>query len=40
MHFMGPEMLKSQFAILEEPWGILTIDITLSQGEIVEKIME
>jgi 6-phosphogluconate dehydrogenase len=39
-HFMQPEMLKSQFAILEEPRGILTIDITLSQKEIVQKIVE
>lgn len=40
MHFMSPAMLQSQFAILEEPAGILTIDITLSTEEIVQKIVE
>jgi 6-phosphogluconate dehydrogenase len=39
-HFMKHEMLKSQFAILEEPWGILTIDVTLPQHEVVQKIRE
>ncbi|HWQ83516.1 MAG TPA: gluconokinase, GntK/IdnK-type, partial [Anaerolineales bacterium] len=39
-HFMKPEMLQSQFAALEEPWGILTIDVTLPQSEIVQIIME
>lgn len=39
-HFMRPELLQSQFAALEEPDGILTIDITLSQQEIVQKILE
>lgn len=39
-HFMKPEMLQSQFAILEEPRGILTMDITLPQQEIVQKILE
>ena len=39
-HFMRPEMLQSQFATLEEPDGILTIDITFSQQEIVQKIVE
>ena len=39
-HFMKPEMLQSQFAALEEPWGILTIDVTLSKDEIVQKIVE
>ena len=39
-HFMKPELLQSQFATLEEPEGILTIDITLSQQEIIQKILE
>jgi gluconokinase len=39
-HFMKPEMLQSQFAILEEPRGIFTVDITLSPDEIVQNIME
>lgn len=39
-HFMKPEMLKSQFAILEDPVGSLTVDITDSPHEIVQKIME
>ena len=37
---MKPEMLQSQFATLEEPCGILTIDVALPQDEIVQKIME
>ncbi len=39
-HFMRPEMLRSQFDDLEEPWGILTIDISLPQDKIVQKIVE
>jgi gluconokinase len=39
-HFMKPEMLQSQFATLEEPQGILTVDVTLTQEEIVQNIME
>ncbi len=39
-HFMKPEMLKSQFQDLEEPWGILTLDVTLPRDEIVHKIKE
>jgi gluconokinase len=39
-HFMKPEMLQSQFAILEEPQGILTVDVTLSPNEIVQNIIE
>lgn len=39
-HFMKPAMLKSQFDALQEPWGILTIDVTLSQQQIIQKIME
>ncbi len=39
-HFMKPKMLQSQFATLEEPRGILTIDVALPQDEIVQKIME
>ena len=39
-HFMKSEMLQSQFEILEEPRGILTVDVTLSPNEIVENIIE
>lgn len=39
-HFMKPEMLRSQFDTLEEPWGILTLNITLPQNVIVQKIKE
>jgi gluconokinase len=39
-HFMKPEMLQSQFAILEEPQGNITVDVTLSPDEIVQNIME
>ncbi len=39
-HFMKPEMLRSQFDDLEEPWGILTINVNRPQEEIVQKIVE
>jgi 6-phosphogluconate dehydrogenase len=39
-HFMKPDMLRSQFADLEEPPGILTIDVTLPPQQIVQKIVE
>jgi gluconokinase len=38
-HYMKPEMLKSQFEILEEPVDALTMDISLSVETIVEKIL-
>lgn len=41
-HFMSPELLDSQFAILEEPQDAITVDIAQSLpsllGEIAEKI--
>ncbi|MBN1920109.1 MAG: NADP-dependent phosphogluconate dehydrogenase [Anaerolineae bacterium] len=39
-HFMKPEMLKSQLDTLEEPWGILTLNVTLPKNVIVHKIKE
>jgi gluconokinase len=39
-HYMKPGMLKSQFEVLEEPVGALTMDISLSVETIVEKILE
>jgi len=38
-HFMKSEMLKSQFATLEEPSEALTLDASLPRHEIVEKIL-
>jgi len=38
-HYMRPQMLQSQFAALEEPVDALTVDITLSVDEIVEKVL-
>lgn len=38
-HYMKPEMLQSQFDILEEPTDVLTIDIAVSVEEIVEEIL-
>ena len=37
-HFMKPEMLKSQFEILEEPRDALTVDISNTPQEIVKLI--
>lgn len=39
-HYMKPQMLKSQFDVLEEPTDVLTIDISLSVEEIVQEILE
>jgi gluconokinase len=37
-HYMKPEMLKSQFEVLEEPKDVLTMDISKTPKEIVELI--
>ena len=39
-HYMKPAMLQSQFETLEEPQGVLTVDVTLSPDVIVRNIME
>lgn len=39
-HFMKAEMLESQFAILEEPDDVFTVDISLSPEKIVDRIEE
>lgn len=39
-HYMNPKLLRSQFEILEEPQGHLTIDVSLPAGEIVKTIRE
>jgi gluconokinase len=38
-HYMKPEMLQSQFDTLEEPTHALTIDISISIDEIIQKIL-
>ena len=38
-HYMKPHMLKSQFETLEEPTNALTIDISISVDDIVQKII-
>ena len=38
-HFMKPEMLRSQFATLEEPTNALVIDVSPPVDEIVEQVM-
>ena len=38
-HYMKPEMLQSQFDALEEPAGVLTVDVTKSVEEIVGAIL-
>jgi len=38
-HFMKPEMLKSQFATLEEPRDAIIVDIALSPDEIVRRVL-
>jgi len=39
-HYMKPHMLQSQFETLEEPVNALTVDISLSVNEIVQKILQ
>lgn len=39
-HFMKPEMLKSQFATLEEPQSALTVSIEADVPAIVQEIIE
>jgi len=39
-HFMRPELLKSQFATLEEPVDALTFDVSLPVDTIVDRIVE
>lgn len=38
-HFMRPEMLQSQLAVLEEPANAFTLDISLSIDNMVDKIV-
>ena len=39
-HYMKPGMLQSQFATLEEPEGVLTVDIALPPNAIVDLVLE
>lgn len=39
-HYMPPDLLKSQFDILEEPSGALVVPINISPEEIVELIVK
>ncbi len=39
-HYMKPGMLQSQFSALEEPEGILTVDISLAPDVIVDLIVD
>lgn len=38
-HFMKPQMLRSQFATLEEPKNALVIDISVSPDQIIDQIV-
>lgn len=38
-HYMKPEMLQSQFDVLEEPTDVLTVDVAMSVKEIVGEIL-
>jgi gluconokinase len=39
-HYMKPEMLKSQYDVLDEPTDGLVVDVSLSVDEIVADILE
>jgi gluconokinase len=38
-HYMRPEMLRSQFAALEEPEDVLVLDVSMSVKAMIDKIM-
>ena len=38
-HYMKPEMLRSQFAALEEPEDVLVLDVSMSVEDMIDKIM-
>lgn len=38
-HYMRPEMLRSQFATLEEPKNALVLDVSASVEELIDKIV-
>jgi len=38
-HYMKPHMLKSQFETLEEPTNALTMDVSMSLDDIVQRII-
>ena len=37
-HYMKPEMLRSQFAALEEPENVLTLDVSMTVEHMIDKI--
>lgn len=39
-HFMSERLLRNQFDVLEEPYGIPTVDISKKPEEIVQSIAE
>ena len=39
-HYMKPHMLQSQFEALEEPSNALTVDISLSMDDVLQKILQ
>jgi gluconokinase len=39
-HFMPPELLDSQFAVMEEPQGSITMDVSLAPDEIARQIFD
>ncbi len=38
-HYMKPELLASQFAALEEPYGVLAFDVSLAPEQLVTEII-
>jgi gluconate kinase len=38
-HYMRPEMLLSQFAALEEPTNAFVLDVSMSAGIMIDKIL-
>ena len=39
-HYMRPEMLRSQFAVLEQPENVFILDVSMSPQDMVGKIVE
>jgi gluconokinase len=38
-HYMKPEMLRSQFAVFEEPVNVFTLHVSMSVEDMIDKIM-
>ena len=38
-HYMRPEMLRSQFAVLEDPENVFTLDVSMTVKDMIDRII-